>query len=126
MGQARVLLAVALGGAVGALGRYAATLVFPTATGSLAWTVLLVNVTGCALLGVLTGLIATDRLRHPLARPFLGIGVLGGFTTFSTFALDTRSQADAGDLPGALAYVGLTVVACLAAALVGVRSVGQR
>ena len=126
MGQARVLLAVALGGAVGALGRYAATLVLPTATGSFAWSVLLVNVTGCALLGVLTGLIATERVRHPLARPFLGVGVLAGFTTFSTFALDTHALADAGDLPGALAYVGLTVVVCLVAALIGVRSVGQR
>ena len=126
MGQARVLLAVALGGAVGALGRYAATLVIPTATASFAWTVLLVNVIGCALLGVLTGLLATERVRHPLARPFLGVGVLGGFTTFSTFALDAHALADSGDLLGALAYVGLTVVACLAAALVGVRSVAQR
>lgn len=125
MGHARVLVAVALGGAVGALGRYAATLAFPTAAGSFAWTVLLVNVTGCALLGVLTGLAAADRLFHPLARPFLGVGVLGGFTTFSTFAHDTHLLADAGALPGAFAYVGLTVVACLAAALAGVRSVAR-
>jgi CrcB protein len=75
---------------------------------------------------VLTGLIATERVRHPVARPFLGVGVLVGFTTFSTFALDTHALADAGHLPGALAYVGLTVAASLAAALVGVRSVGQR
>ena len=101
-------------------------LVFRTEPGSFAWTVLLVNVTGCALLGVLTGLAASEQVRHPLARPFLGVGVLVGFTTFSTFALDTHALADAGDLPGTLAYVGLTVAASLAAALVGVRSVGQR
>nr|CAA9338956.1 MAG: Fluoride ion transporter CrcB [uncultured Nocardioidaceae bacterium] len=126
MGEARVLLAVALGGTVGSLGRYAATVAFPTEPGSFAWTVLLVNVTGCALLGVLTGLLASERARHPLARPFLGVGVLGGFTTFSTFALDTHALADAGALPGAFAYVGLTVVACLAAAMAGVWSVTHR
>lgn len=122
----RAVAAVAVGGALGALGRYAATVAVPSEPGTFAWTVLAVNVSGCAMLGVLAGLLGTERVRHPLARPFLGVGVLGGYTTFSTFALDAHRLADAGALPGALAYVGLTAVSCLAAALVGLTSVTPR
>ncbi|WP_261988702.1 fluoride efflux transporter FluC, partial [Streptomyces sp. wa22] len=51
------------------------------------WAVFAVNVTGCALIGVLMVLLAErGTVTHPLVRPFLGVGVLGGFTTFSTYA----------------------------------------
>ncbi|MBW4721725.1 CrcB family protein [Saccharothrix sp. SC076] len=69
---------VALGGGIGGLGRYALS------GFGLAGTVA-VNLLGSALIGVLV--VLAPRL-HPLARPFLGIGVLGGFTTFSAYALD--------------------------------------
>ena len=113
------MLAVAAGGAIGALARHAAAVAVPHEPGSFAWAVLAVNVSGCALLGILIGAIATGRVRHPLARPFLGVGVLGGFTTFSAFSLDTYDLLDAAAVTSALAYVGLTIVGCLLAAAAG-------
>ena len=122
----RVLLAVAAGGALGALGRHAAGVLAPHRPGDFGWTVLVVNILGCALLGALVGSVEAGRLRHPMARPFLGTGVLGGFTTFSAFTFDAHALADAGALPEALAYVVLTVVGCVVAALTGVRVVQRR
>jgi CrcB protein len=119
----RVLLAVATGGALGALGRHSAGVLAPHQPGDVGWTVLAVNVVGCALLGALIGSVETGRMRHPLARPFLGTGVLGGFTTFSAFTFDAHSLTDAGRLPAALAYVVLTVAGCVGAAVAGVRLV---
>ena len=75
----RAGLAVAVGG----VARHAASVAAPHEPGTFAWTVLAVNVTGCALLGLLVGCISVGRVRHPLARPFLGVGVLGRYTTFS-------------------------------------------
>jgi len=121
----RVLLVVAAGGMLGALARHAALVVAPQPDGSFAWTVLAINVSGCALLGVLTGWIAAGPVRHPLARPFLGVGVLGGFTTFSTFSLDLHQQLDSGTLAAAAAYGALSVGGCVLAALAGLL-VGSR
>jgi CrcB protein len=119
-GGVRVVLAVAAGGAIGGLARHAATVGVPHEPGTLAWTVLSVNLTGCALLGVLVGCITTGKVRHRLARPFLGVGVLGGYTTFSAFSLDAYYQLEAAAVVPALAYVSLTVVGCLLAAGAGV------
>jgi CrcB protein len=126
MPESRVVLAVAAGGALGALGRQAATEVFPRDPGSFGWTVLAVNVAGCALLGMLVSYLADRRPSHRLVRPFLGVGVLGGFTTFSAFTLDAFRLADDGELPGAVAYLALTVLGCLGAAALGVRLVARR
>lgn len=78
--EVRVVVAVALGGGLGGAARHGLSAVVPGPLGTL-----VVNVLGCALIGVLMAV--APRL-HPLARPFLGIGVLGGFTTFSGYALD--------------------------------------
>lgn len=126
MPDPRVVLAVAAGGALGALARQAATALSPRDPGSFGWTVLAVNVTGCALLGMLVGYLADRRRSHRLLRPFLGVGVLGGFTTFSAFALDTFRLADGGEPTTAVGYLALTVLGCLGAASLGVRSVARR
>lgn len=93
---------VAVGGALGASARYGAGLLLPTPEGAFPWTTFTVNVVGCALLGGLMVLL-TERPTewstappHPLLRPFLGTGFCGGFTTFSTYALDTQRLLDAG------------------------------
>jgi CrcB protein len=96
-GQGPVLAVVAVGGALGAVARYGAAVLWPTARGAFPWTTFLVNVLGCALIGVLMAVVAELRPRtHRLVRPFLGTGVLGGFTTFSTYALDVRALLVAG------------------------------
>ncbi|MFH8987973.1 fluoride efflux transporter FluC [Streptomyces sp. NPDC017940] len=120
-GQGRVLAVVAVGGALGAAARYGAALLWPTAAGRFPWTTFAVNVTGCAAIGVLMVLVTgttevTGRgPAHPLLRPFLGTGVLGGFTTFSTYTVDVERLADAGHVRTGLAYLALTLLAALAA-----------
>ncbi|MGW5067465.1 FluC/FEX family fluoride channel [Streptomyces cyaneofuscatus] len=118
--QARVLGAVAVGGALGALARYGALVVWPVAGGGFPWTVFVVNVSGCALIGVLMVLtVERGRVTHPLVRPFLGVGVLGGFTTFSTYAADVSGLLVRQELLTAVAYMAATVVAALAAVWAG-------
>ncbi|MGW4645004.1 fluoride efflux transporter CrcB [Kitasatospora sp. NPDC004289] len=114
-GEGPVVLVVALGGALGALARYGAGLVRPVAEGGFPWTTWTVNVLGCAAMGVLMVLVTEVRQPHRLVRPFLGTGVLGGFTTFSAYALDVHRLADAGRLPLAAAYAAATLLGALAA-----------
>src|SRR4029077_21115734 len=92
-------LAVAVGGARGSVARHGVNhlvatrwplLKFPAAT-------LTVNVIGCLVIGLLAGLLAADRLQFKFYwREFVFVGVLGGFTTFSTFGLDTLTLARRG------------------------------
>lgn len=117
---ARVLAVITVGGALGAVARHAVSLVMPTAGGGLPWSTLIVNVSGCLLIGVLMVLILEARQAHPLVRPFIGVGVLGGYTTFSTYAVDAQVLI-AADRPGlALAYLAGTATAALLAVQLGV------
>ncbi|GGW46037.1 fluoride efflux transporter FluC [Streptomyces xantholiticus] len=111
-----VLAAISVGGALGATGRYGASLLWPTPGGAFPWAVFWVNVVGCGLIGVLMVLVSEGgRSAPPLLRPFLGVGVLGGFTTFSTYALDFSDLLEREEAGTALAYAGGTVVAALGA-----------
>ncbi|MEU2061212.1 fluoride efflux transporter CrcB [Streptomyces sp. NPDC013455] len=114
-GQAPVVAVVALGGALGALARYALTLAWPTPPGGFPWATFWTNVSGCAVMGVFMVLITDVWAAHRLLRPFFGTGVLGGFTTFSTYAVDTRKLLDGGRPGLALAYLAATLCAALAA-----------
>ena len=115
-GHGRVVAVVALGGAAGAAARYGAGLLWPGGGPErFPWTTLLVNVVGCALIGVLLVVVTEGRPVHPLVRPFLGTGVLGGFTTFSTYAVDVHRLLVEGRPGPGLAYLGLTLTAAMAA-----------
>ncbi|MFI9247428.1 fluoride efflux transporter FluC [Streptomyces sp. NPDC053086] len=113
--QAPVIAVVAIGGALGAVGRYALTLAWPTPSRGFPWATFWTNVAGCAAMGVLMVLVTGTRAPHRLLRPFLGTGVLGGFTTFSTYAVDVRGLAVAGRPGPGLAYLAATLCAALAA-----------
>ena len=113
-------VAAAAGGVLGALARWGAGEAVPHHAGSWPWATLLVNLGGCLLLGVLTATLFAHRPGSPWLRPFLGTGVLGGFTTFSTFAVDTVGLADAGAAATALAYVAASVLGGVLAAVAGV------
>ncbi|WP_217185116.1 fluoride efflux transporter CrcB [Streptomyces sp. AC495_CC817] len=113
--QVPVVAVVALGGAIGALARYGASLLWPTAGGAFPWTTLGVNAVGCAVIGVFMVIISDVWAAHRLVRPFFGTGVLGGFTTFSTYAVDIQKLADADRARAGLAYLGLTLLVALAA-----------
>lgn len=114
-GQWPVVGVVALGGVIGALARYGAALEWPVAAGRFPWTTLWVNVVGCAVIGVFMVVITEGRPAHRLVRPFFGTGVLGGFTTFSTYAVDIQKLIKAHETARALLYLGATLLAALAA-----------
>ncbi|WP_217140105.1 fluoride efflux transporter CrcB [Streptomyces sp. AC627_RSS907] len=113
--QAPVVAVVALGGGTGAAARYAASLWWPTPTGGFPWTTFWVNAVGCAVIGVFMVVITEVWAAHRLVRPFIGTGVLGGFTTFSTYAVDTRQLLAAGQVRTGLVHLAATpLVACTA------------
>jgi fluoride exporter len=121
----RTALAVAVGGAIGGLARYGLNRAWPTAPGCFAWATFAENVLGCLLIGLLMVFVLDLWPTRPYLRPFLVTGVLGGFTTFSAYALDTRSLLAAGHVPLGLAYLFGTVVAGLVAVVVGL-AVGRK
>lgn len=113
--EAPVLSVIALGGALGSLARYGLGRAWPEAGHQLPWTTLMINLTGSLLLGMLVVAVTEIWRPHRLVRPLLGTGILGGFTTFSTFA----EQARALPAADALAYLALSVVGGLLAAAAG-------
>ncbi|MGC5019191.1 FluC/FEX family fluoride channel [Micromonospora sp. DT47] len=115
---AAVLGAIAAGGVLGALARAGVQAALPHAPTGFPWATFGINVTGCLLLGTLMATIAR-RPAGPLVRPFLGVGVLGGFTTFSAYVVDVRLAVAAGAAGTALAYLAATLVVGLAAVAVG-------
>lgn len=114
-GQAPAVVAVSLGGALGAAARYGASLIWPTATDAFPWTTFTVNVVGCAVIGVFMVVITDVWTAHRLVRPFFGTGVLGGFTTFSTYATDIQHLVQSGHARSGLAYLAVTLLAALTA-----------
>ncbi len=113
--QAPVVAVVAVGGALGAVARYALALAWPTPAGGFPWATVWTNVSGCAVMGVLMVLVTEVWAAHRLLRPFFGTGVLGGFTTFSTYAVDIRGLIGAGRPGVGLEYLAATLLAALAA-----------
>lgn len=114
-----VLGAVSAGGAIGALARDALTVAWPHQPGAFPWATFVTNVTGCLLIGVLMVLITEVWAAHQLLRLFLGTGVLGGYTTFSTYAVDAQQLVVAGAARTALLYLAATVVTALVAVYAG-------
>ncbi|WP_240037660.1 FluC/FEX family fluoride channel [Glycomyces paridis] len=108
------LAAVAAGGVLGSLARYALQLAFPSRPDAFDLATFLANVLGGVCIGALMAVL-TETTRHPLLRPFLGIGILGGFTTFSTYVVGVARALDAGEAALAFGYGLATVAAALAA-----------
>ena len=115
-------IAVGIGGALGSMARHGInglvnqhwpSLRFPLAT-------TVVNILGCCIIGVLAGLLVSGRLPMRLAwREFVFVGLLGGFTTFSTFGLDTITLLRAGETGQAVANVAAQVFLGLGGLYVG-------
>ena len=115
-----VLSVIALGGALGALARYGLGVAFPTAPNAFPWVTFAINVLGCLLIGALVVVVAEVVVDRPLLRPFVGVGILGGFTTFSAYVVDLARLLMAHAVATALAYLAGTLVAALLAAQVGI------
>ena len=108
------LVLIAAGGAAGSVGRYVMAGAIDARLASMwtgfPWGTLLVNVLGCALIGAAAAF--SDRA---WVKPLVMVGLLGGFTTFSSFGLQTLTLLNDGQTAKALAYVGLSLVLCLIA-----------
>jgi fluoride exporter len=122
--------AVALGGAAGAGARFGLGVVWPDPVGSgFPWTTFAVNVTGCLAIGVLLAALEASAASPVLVRPLLGTGFLGGYTTLSTYADQTRALLAAGRWVLAAVYLLGTLVAAVVAVGLGraaVRRIGRR
>jgi CrcB protein len=109
---------IAVGGGTGSVARYGLSRAWPTPVGSLPWATATINIAGSLLLGMLVVAVTEIWRPHRLLRPALGTGVLGGFTTFSTFAVEERGLASRH--PGiAAGYLILSVAGGLVAAAAG-------
>lgn len=89
--KVRILAVLAVGGMIGASGRYLIGVAWPTPTGGFPWSTFTINVTGCVALGTLMAILGIQERPHPLARPFFGTGIIGGYTTFSTYVVETNN-----------------------------------
>ena len=112
------LLWVMLGGALGSGARFLATgWVQRALGGAFPWGTLAVNVSGSFLLGVLIPVSLRAQVIGPVASVALSAGVLGGFTTYSSFSVETLALLQEGSTGAALANVALTFATCLVASL---------
>lgn len=105
---------------MGATARYGIALRFPQRVGQFPWATFAINVTGCLLLGILVVVLAERFPPNRYARPFLGTGILGGYTTFSTYAVETVLLLKDHYIDRAVAYALASVVTGLAAAWLGI------
>jgi CrcB protein len=116
----RSLWLVAIGGALGAVARATvSTTIQARWPSTLPWGTTVVNVAGCLALGLLAGALDSRPHLNPAWRTFSAVGVLGAFTTFSTFENETLALLQRGELPAALVNVGLSVTLGLLAVWTG-------
>jgi fluoride exporter len=115
------LLIVGLGGALGSIARYGVGLTVARVLPGVAWpwATLSVNLLGGLLMGLLAGWLAQRGQGQESLRLFAAVGVLGGFTTFSAFSLETVLMIERRDYMSASAYVAASVVLAAAALLFG-------
>ncbi|WP_402469798.1 fluoride efflux transporter FluC [Isoptericola aurantiacus] len=121
--ELRLVALVAAGGAVGSVGRYGVGLLLPHGTAQWPWGTFAVNLLGAFVLGWLLEALArrgpeSPRLRR--TRLFFGTGVLGGFTTYSSLALDISQLVDDGAWQVAASYAGATLLLGTLAGLLGI------
>ena len=117
---------VALGGALGASARYGITEHFPTDAGTFPVTTLVVNLAGAFALGLVLEMVAMHRVEDRWVRPLVGIGLLGAFTTFSTFAVEVTELFRDDAYVVATSYAAVSLVAGVAAATLGLMAAGWR
>ncbi len=114
-----ILLAVAAGGAVGSLLRYFVASAIQPPSMHFPWGIFVVNVTGGFIMGLIVELSALKMQLTPEIRAFLTVGILGGYTTFSTFSLDSVLLIERGAYASAAGYIVGSTVLSIAALFAG-------
>jgi fluoride exporter len=119
------ILLVGAGGFIGSIARYLLSgwVLHHTLGGKFPWSTFVVNVLGCLLIGVLSGMIERLEWFTPQMRLLLLTGLLGGFTTFSAFGLETVFLLRRGEVLIAVAYALSSVAVCVTAVWVGLRMI---
>ncbi len=117
--QLVIVLALGCGGVVGALARYVMLLTLPITQGQFPWNTFIINVTGSAVLGFLLILLIEQFPKGRLARPFIGTGVIGAYTTFSTFEIDTLLLFRGHHLMTGVSYIIASLLSGLLAMWLG-------
>lgn len=112
-------LAVAIGGSLGAIGRYAVSQMFLSMPGKLPYATLTVNILGSFLMGIFFVLILHKGILPAVWRQVVMVGFLGAFTTFSAFSIEAVELIQVGQWHIAVAYAMLSVFACIGAAALG-------
>lgn len=111
-------LSVLIGGALGSLARYTVSSSIAARFGGFPYGTLAVNLIGGALMGVLAGLMLKGQAGEG-ARLFVGVGLLGGFTTFSAFSLDCWKLIESGQYGLSFVYMAASVLGALGALMLG-------
>ncbi len=119
------IVAIFVGGALGTVARYLLEAHHPIAAAAFPWVTLLVNLTGSFAIGLLVPLTEHVSHRLPALRPLVMVGFLGGWTTYSTLAVDATLLGKDGDFVTCLAYLVATVAGGLALVVVG-HDLGRR
>lgn len=121
-----IIFSVAIGGALGAVGRYLLGMGALAALGAgYPWGTLMANVAGGFIMGAIVEAGALKFSYSPELRAFLTVGLLGGFTTFSAFSLESALMLERGELAGAAAYVAASTVLSIGALFAGLWAVRQ-
>ncbi|MFT4083897.1 MAG: fluoride efflux transporter CrcB [Nocardioides sp.] len=116
--HADLLPVIAVGGALGSLARWGLAEAWPHRSG-FPFATFVTNLSGALLLGMLMALMLGPLSHTRYLRPFLGVGVLGGYTTFSTYQLETRGLLAAGEVGTAALYLFGSVALGLVAVFAG-------
>jgi CrcB protein len=113
---------IAIGGALGSMARYGMSSLIAARFGELfPWGTLIVNISGCFIIGFFAGLTGPDGrvMVSPDLRTFVTVGICGGYTTFSSFSLQTLDLLREGDLLRGGANIALSVATCMLAVWIG-------
>ena len=122
-----IWVAIAVGGALGAMARHTVNHVLQGRYGAFPAGIFLINAVGCLAIGVFAGLLVSSRIQvGEFGRTFIVVGLLGGFTTFSSYGLDTLTLARGGHMALAVTNALGQVVVGLAAVWLGFSAASWR
>ena len=116
-----LIIAVAVGGAIGAVGRYLVSGIVIQQMGTqFPWSTLTVNIVGSLLMGILAETVKLTWSPTPDIKAMLTVGILGAFTTFSAFSLDVVGLFERGEFVALVSYIFLSFISCVFALVFGV------
>ncbi len=118
--QAAVLLAIAMGGALGAPARYGIAQLLPVEPGTFPWATFWTNLSGAFVLGLFLTVVLERYPPTRFVRPFFAIGFLGAYTTFSTLAVETARLVQDGEVALAVGYTVASIAVGLVVAYLGI------